>query len=114
MNKPNPFASSYVIAGGIESSCRGTGISIRAGPSNFSTIYAADEGWFAERKMTTHNIASISNPLSSPQGLKEVARMLADGTISARIRSTVELEAAGQMLDKLRHGALRGKGVIHL
>jgi NADPH2:quinone reductase len=79
-----------------------------------STIYAADEGWFAERKITTHNIASISNPLSSPQRLKEVARMLADGTISARIRSTVELEAAGQMLDKLRHGALRGKGVIHL
>jgi D-arabinose 1-dehydrogenase-like Zn-dependent alcohol dehydrogenase len=77
-----------------------------------STIYAADEGWFAERKITTHNIASISNPLSSPQGLKEVARMLADGTITARIRSTVELEAAGQMLDKLRHGALRGKGVI--
>jgi D-arabinose 1-dehydrogenase-like Zn-dependent alcohol dehydrogenase len=87
---------------------------LRSGGSLVSTIYAADEGWFAERKITTHNIASISNPLSSPRGLKEVARMLADGTISARIRSTVELEAAGQMLDKLRHGALRGKGVIRL
>ena len=40
--------------------------------------------------------------------------MLADGMITARIRSTVEPEAAGQMLDRLRHGALRGKGVIRL
>jgi hypothetical protein len=40
--------------------------------------------------------------------------MLADGTITARIRSTVELGAAGQMLDKLRHDALRGKSVIRL
>jgi NADPH:quinone reductase len=87
---------------------------LKSGGSLVSTIYAADEGWFAERKITTHNIASTSNPLSSPQGLNEVARMLADGTITARIRSTVELEAAGQMLDKLRHGALRGKGVIRL
>lgn len=87
---------------------------LKSGGSLVSTIYAADEGWFAERKITTHNIASTSNPLSSPQGLNQVARMLADGTITARIRSTVELEAAGQMLDKLRHGALRGKAVIRL
>jgi D-arabinose 1-dehydrogenase-like Zn-dependent alcohol dehydrogenase len=87
---------------------------LKSGGSLVSTIYAADEGWFAERKITTHNIASISNPLSSAQGLKVVARVLADGTITARIRSTVELEAAGQVLDKLRHGAVRGKGVIRL
>jgi hypothetical protein len=52
--------------------------------------------------------------LSSLQGLNVVARMLADGTITARIRSTVELEGAEQMLDKLRNGGLRGKGIIHL
>ena len=40
--------------------------------------------------------------------------MLADGIISARIRSTVELKDAGQMLDKLRHGGLGGKAVIRL
>ena len=39
-----------------------------------------------------------------PQGLNEVARMLADGTITARIRSTVELDGAGQMLEQLRNG----------
>ena len=87
---------------------------LKSGGSLVSTIYAADEGWFAERKITAHNIASNSNPLSSPQGLNEVARMLADGTITARIRTTVELEGAGQMLEKLRNGGLSGKAVIRL
>jgi NADPH:quinone reductase-like Zn-dependent oxidoreductase len=87
---------------------------IKPGGSLVSTIFAADEGWFAERQITAHNSASSRNPLISPPGLKEVARMLADGTISARIRSTVELDAAGQVLEKLRHGGLRGKAVIRV
>jgi NADPH2:quinone reductase len=87
---------------------------LQSGGRLVSTIYAADEGWFAERQITAYNIASSANPLSSPQGLNEVARMLADGTITARIRSTVELDGAGQMLEKLRNGGLRGKAVIRL
>jgi D-arabinose 1-dehydrogenase-like Zn-dependent alcohol dehydrogenase len=86
-------------------------------------IYAADQGWFAERQITAYNIASrapkstmmmTANPLSSPQGLNEVARMLAEGTITARIRSMVELDDADQILEKLRSGGLRGKTVIRL
>jgi NADPH:quinone reductase len=79
-----------------------------------STIFAADEGWFAQRQITAYNHASSANPLISPQGLVTVAQMLADGTITARIRSTVGLDAAGQILDELRHGGLRGKAVIRL
>ena len=40
--------------------------------------------------------------------------MLADGTITARIGSTVDLDAAGQVLERLRRGGLRGKAVIRL
>jgi hypothetical protein len=40
--------------------------------------------------------------------------MPANGTITAWIRTTVELGGAEQMLDKLHHGGLRGKGIIHL
>jgi NADPH:quinone reductase-like Zn-dependent oxidoreductase len=87
---------------------------IRHGGRLVSTIFAADEGWFAERQITAHNHASNENPLISPQGLATVAQMLADGTITARIRSTVELAAAGQVLDDLRRGGLRGKAVIRL
>ncbi len=87
---------------------------LKSGGSLVSTLYAADEKWFAARHITAHNIASSANPLSSPQGLDKVVRMLADGTITARIRSTVELGGAGQMLETLRHGGLRGKAVIRL
>jgi len=87
---------------------------LKFGGSLVSTIYAADEEWFAERQITAHNIASSANPLSSPQGLNKVAHMLEDGTITARIRSMVELDDAGQMLDQLRNGGLRGKAVIRL
>jgi D-arabinose 1-dehydrogenase-like Zn-dependent alcohol dehydrogenase len=65
-----------------------------------------------DAEITAHNIASNKNPLSSPQGLNNIARMLAGGAITARIRSTVELDGVGQMLEKLRHGGLRGKAVI--
>ena len=42
---------------------------LKSGGSLVSTIYAADEEWFAQRQITAHNIASSANPLSSPQGL---------------------------------------------
>jgi NADPH:quinone reductase-like Zn-dependent oxidoreductase len=87
---------------------------IRPGGRLVSTTFAADEGWFAERQITAHNNASSANPLISPEGLTTVAQMLADGTITARIRTTADLEAAGQVLDQLRRGGGRGKTVIRL
>jgi NADPH2:quinone reductase len=87
---------------------------IRPGGRLVSTIFAADESWFAERHITAHNHASNANPLISPQGLITVAQMLADGTISARISSTVELAAAAQFLGDRRRSGLRGKAVIRL
>jgi NADPH:quinone reductase-like Zn-dependent oxidoreductase len=87
---------------------------IRPGGHLVSTIFAADEGWFADRQITAHNHASSANPLISPEGLTTVAQLLAAGTITARIRSTADLDAAGQVLDELRTGRLRGKAVIRL
>src|SRR3984957_339623 len=87
---------------------------LKSGGSLVSTIYAADEAWFAERKIKAHNIAGLTNPFSTRQGLTQVARMLADGKITARISATVELDAAGQILEKLKKGGLRGKALIRL
>ena len=86
---------------------------LKPGGSLVSTLYAADEAWFAERQVTAQNISSITNPLSSPQGLNEVA-LLSQGTITARVGAAFELDGAGQMLEKLRKGGLRGKAVIRL
>ncbi|MGO9490451.1 MAG: NADP-dependent oxidoreductase [Solirubrobacteraceae bacterium] len=85
---------------------------LKPGSSLVSTIFAADEAWFAEHDIAAHNHASSNNPLLSPQGLREVAGMLADGTITARIGSTAQLAGAGQILEELRHGGLDGKAVI--
>jgi NADPH:quinone reductase-like Zn-dependent oxidoreductase len=79
-----------------------------------SSIGAADEAWFAARKITAHNIGGNNNTSMSPQGLTEVVQMLADGKITARIRSTVALEGAAQIIEKLRSGGLSGKAVIRL
>jgi NADPH:quinone reductase-like Zn-dependent oxidoreductase len=87
---------------------------LKSGGGLVSTIYGADEKWFAERHITAHNIAGNANPFSTPQGLNQLARMLADGIITARIQSTVPLEGAGQILEKLRKGGLRGKAVIRM
>jgi NADPH:quinone reductase len=87
---------------------------IRPGGRLVSTIFAADEGWFAGRQVTAHNQASNANPLVSPEGLATVAQMLADGTITARIRATAGLDGAGRVLDQVRRGGLRGKAVIRL
>ena len=87
---------------------------LKPGGSLVSTIFAADEGWFAERHIKAYNHASSKNPLISPRGLSEVARMLAEGTITARISSTVDLDGAGQVLANLRGGGLHGKAVIRL
>ena len=87
---------------------------LRPGGRLVSALYAADESWFAARKVTAYNIASLTNPLSSPAGLLQVARMLADGAITVRIRSTVELDNADQVLERLRTGGLRGKAVIRI
>jgi NADPH:quinone reductase-like Zn-dependent oxidoreductase len=87
---------------------------IRPGGHLVSTIFAADEGWFAKRQITAHNHSSRANPLISPQGLSTVGQLLADGTITARIGSTVDLDGAGQVLEELRHGGLPGKAIIRL
>jgi NADPH2:quinone reductase len=87
---------------------------IRPGGRLVSTIFAADEGWFAKRQITARNHSSRANPLISPQGLTAVGQMLADGVITARIGSTVDLNAAGQVLEELRHGGLHGKAIIRL
>jgi NADPH2:quinone reductase len=42
---------------------------LKPGGALVSTRYAANEEWFAERQITAFNIATLTNPLSSPQGL---------------------------------------------
>jgi NADPH2:quinone reductase len=101
------------LVNGADASRRDAEI-LKSGGSLVSTIHVADEAWFSARNITASNIGPANNPASSPQKLAEIARMLAEGAITARVRSTVGLDGAGQILEKLRHGGLRGKAVIRL
>lgn len=101
------------VVNGTEAIRQDAGV-LKAGGHIVSTTYAADVPWFAERRITAHNIASFENPLASRQGLTEVGRLLAAGTITARITTTEPLATAGVLLDRLRHGGVRGKAVIRI
>ena len=46
---------------------------IKSGGTLVSTIFAADERWFADRHITAHNSASSANPLLSSEGLTEIS-----------------------------------------
>jgi NADPH:quinone reductase-like Zn-dependent oxidoreductase len=94
---------------------------LKRGGRLVSTVFGADVDWFAERQITAHNIVGHAtpfggtpNPRQSPQGLAEIARLLAAGTITSRIRSAAELSEAPALLTALRNGALRGKAVIRM
>ncbi|MFZ0792429.1 MAG: zinc-binding dehydrogenase, partial [Candidatus Korobacteraceae bacterium] len=87
---------------------------LKPGGSVVSTIGAADEKWFAGRQVTAYNINAQLNPAESSQGLDQVARMLAEGKITVRISETVDLDGAGEILQKLRSGGLKGKAVIRV
>ena len=79
-----------------------------------STVHAADESWFADHQITARNISGPANPFASPAGLTELAALVADGTIDARIRTVVPLDEALQIHDRLRQGGLSGKALIRI
>lgn len=87
---------------------------LKPGGALVSTIGAVAEPWFADRHIRAYNLTSKNNPVQSSEGLDRLARMMADGTIAARITSTFELDDAGRMFDTLRHHGIRGKAVVRI
>jgi NADPH:quinone reductase-like Zn-dependent oxidoreductase len=94
---------------------------LRSGGRLVSTVFGVDVAWFADRQISAFNVVGHStpfggtpNPKQTPQGLAEVAELLASGTITARIRATGELSDALRLLESLRAGHPIGKAIIRL
>ncbi len=87
---------------------------LKPGGSLVSTIYSADEKWFAEHDIKAHNLIGKTNPSASSEGLKEIVGLLADEKITTRIRATAGLDEAQDILERLRNGGLLGKAVIRI
>lgn len=85
---------------------------LKSGGRLVSAVYAADEAWFAEQGITAHNIASNTNPLSSPTGLEELARLVERRVITPRIRGVFPIEETNAAIAALRNGGVRGKVII--
>jgi NADPH:quinone reductase len=85
---------------------------VRKGGALVTTIHDADEPWFRERGITATNIVMNQTPQSSPQGLDEVVRMVAAGTLKIEITAEKPLDEAPTVLNDLESGKLSGKIVL--
>lgn len=87
---------------------------IRPGGSIVSTIGAADEAWFAARRINATNLVLPKSDRSSPQALLELARMIERGEISVPIGAQADLEEAPKLLETSKSGGANGKLIVHV
>ncbi len=87
---------------------------LKSGGRLVSTLFVADESWFAERGISAENFSSSASPLASRAGLNELAGFLVAGAIGARVETTAPLDDAAAILDQLRRGGVHGKAVIRI
>jgi NADPH:quinone reductase-like Zn-dependent oxidoreductase len=86
--------------------------SIKRGGSLVTTIHVADEAWFQERGVRAINIVMNETPQSSPAGLDELARMVAEGRVIVRVESERPLDEANAVLDGIKSGRISGKVIL--
>ncbi|MGA8575504.1 MAG: NADP-dependent oxidoreductase [Candidatus Cybelea sp.] len=85
---------------------------LRAGGAIVSTIGAADEEWFAQRKIAAANLYMGDTPQGSHAGLRALLELLEQGRIRVDIAGERPLSDAVTALDESKRGAVNGKLVI--
>ena len=85
---------------------------LREGGSILSTIGALDPAYWQSRGITAHNLVMNKTPQSSHAGLRELVRMVEDGTVRVKIGAERDLRDAAQALEDSKAGKVDGKMVI--
>ena len=85
---------------------------LKGGGVLVTTIHAADEAWFRERKIRAINIVMNQTPQSSPAGLDQIAQMVVDGTLVVKVASERPLSDANAVLDGIKSGTIAGKVIL--
>ena len=85
---------------------------LRPGGFIVSTIGALDVGGFARAGFKAINLVMNETPQSSHDGLRQLARMVEDGTIRVTIAAERDLREAPQALDQSKSGSVNGKLVL--
>ncbi len=79
-----------------------------------STIHALDESWFRSAGFEATNIVFSQTPQASPEGLTQLARLVADGTMRVRIAEVDPLDKAADVLARSKAGKIHGKAVLQI
>ncbi len=82
---------------------------VKQGGTLVTTIHVADERWFAQHGIEALNIDMAATPQSSPESLSQLARMVANKTLTVVVAAEKPLEEAAQVLDEVKGGRLHGK-----
>jgi NADPH:quinone reductase-like Zn-dependent oxidoreductase len=85
---------------------------IRSGGAIVSTIGALDVAWFAQRGMTATNLVMSQTPSSSPEGLLDLARLVATGMLRPMVSVEPTLENGPTALEASKTGSIHGKAVL--
>jgi NADPH:quinone reductase-like Zn-dependent oxidoreductase len=77
-----------------------------------TTIHVADVDWFRAHGVTAINIGLAETPESSPQGLDELAQLVAERKLAVEVAGEKPLSDAAAVLDAVKAGKLSGKIVL--
>jgi NADPH:quinone reductase-like Zn-dependent oxidoreductase len=85
---------------------------IHAGGSIVSTVGAAGESWFAQRKIAAENLYSMDSPQWSHAGLRTLAELVEQQRLQVNIAAEYALADAIAALELSERGGANGKIVI--
>lgn len=88
------------------------GAAVRKGGTVVSTIYVADVAWFASRGVTAIDIVLNQTPESSHHGLRELVKLVEDGSVRVNISEEYALSDAAVALQRGKSGNADGKIVL--
>jgi NADPH2:quinone reductase len=79
-----------------------------------TTLGTADVAWFATQGIVASNLSISEMDTTSPQNLRKLARMVADGTLRLRVSETRALPDAPEVLDTVESGLAHGKVLLRI
>jgi len=87
---------------------------LRAGGKLVTTNHVADEDFFKQRGLSAVNVVMNQTPQSSPEGLTQLAQMVAAGKLKLNIAGEKPFTEAPDVLDQGKAGKLHGKFVLQI
>lgn len=109
--KEEPFDAVLDLVDGAETTAR-VKPAVKDGGAIVSTIGALSADDWSDRNIRAQNLVMFKTPQSSHAGLRELARLVEDGTLRVNISAERDLRDAAQALEQSKAGGIDGKLVL--